>query len=46
MIEDNSTKEMAKTSGVETRYLGTEEFAKAWREEFAEYKELGKSYKK
>lgn len=45
MIEDPSTREICKKAGVETKFLDTEEFAKMWRAEFEEFKELGKRFK-
>jgi hypothetical protein len=46
MTEDNSVKAMIKQYGDEIHYLGPDEFAKVWRDEFEVYKELGKAYKK
>ena len=45
MIEDPSTKEICLKAGVETRFMDTEEFAKAWRDEFEEFRELAKHFK-
>jgi len=43
--EDKSFTAMIKQIGQEVNYLGPEEFTKAWREEYEEYKELGKMFK-
>jgi tripartite-type tricarboxylate transporter receptor subunit TctC len=46
MIEDESTRAICQKSGVETRYLDTDEYNKMWRAQFEEFKELGKHFKK
>ena len=46
ITEDPSFIAMIKKIGQEVHYLGTEDFIKAWREEYEEYKELGKIFKK
>jgi tripartite-type tricarboxylate transporter receptor subunit TctC len=46
MTEDKSVAPMIKKLGDEINYLGPDEFAKAWREEYETQKELGKLFKK
>jgi tripartite-type tricarboxylate transporter receptor subunit TctC len=46
MIDDPQTREICKKTGVETRYVGTEEFVKAWRAQFEEFREMAKYFKK
>ena len=46
MIEDPQTVEICQKTGVEARYIGTEEYGKAWRAQYEEFKELAKFYKK
>jgi len=46
MCQDPSLKEMVKRLGDDIQYLGTDEFAKAWREEYELHKEIGKTFKK
>ena len=46
VAEDKSFIEMIKKAGQEVHYLGPDEFTKAWREEYEQYKELAKIYKK
>ena len=46
MIEDPATVEICRKAGVETKFVDTEEFARDWRKEFEEYKELAKVFKK
>jgi tripartite-type tricarboxylate transporter receptor subunit TctC len=46
MTEDKTVLAMIKQFGDEIYYLGPDEFAKVWREEYEAYKELGKQFKK
>jgi tripartite-type tricarboxylate transporter receptor subunit TctC len=46
MTEDKSVIPMIKQMGDDIRYLGPDEFTKAWREEYESYKELGRAFKK
>jgi len=46
MSKDKSVLSMIKQLGDELEYLGPEEFAKVWREEYEALKELGKTIKK
>jgi tripartite-type tricarboxylate transporter receptor subunit TctC len=46
MTEDKSVVPMINKLGDEINYLGPDEFAKAWREEYETQKELGKMFKK
>jgi tripartite-type tricarboxylate transporter receptor subunit TctC len=46
MTEDKSVAPMIKKLGDEINFLGPDEFAKAWREEYDTQKELGKIFKK
>jgi tripartite-type tricarboxylate transporter receptor subunit TctC len=46
MGEDKSVVSMIKKLGDEINYLGPDEFAKFWREEYETQKELGKMFKK
>ncbi len=46
MTEDKSVVPMIKKLGDEINYLGPDEFAKFWREEYDTQKELGKMFKK
>lgn len=46
MTEDKSVAPMIAKLGDEINYLGPDEFAKAWREEYETQKELGKMFKK
>ena len=46
MTEDKSVIPMIKQIGDEIYYLGPDEFAKVWREEFECYKEIGRTFKK
>jgi tripartite-type tricarboxylate transporter receptor subunit TctC len=46
MTEDKSVVPMINKLGDEIDYLGPDEFAKAWREEYETQKELGKMFKK
>jgi tripartite-type tricarboxylate transporter receptor subunit TctC len=45
VTEDKSFIAMIKQIGQEVNYLGPDEYSKAWREEYEEYKELGKMFK-
>jgi tripartite-type tricarboxylate transporter receptor subunit TctC len=46
MTEDKSVVPMIKKLGDEINFLGPDEFAKAWREEYETQRELGKIFKK
>ena len=46
MTEDKSVVPMVKKLGDEINYLGPDEFAKFWREEYETQRELGKMFKK
>ena len=46
MCTDSSLIEMVKKLGDDIQYLGTDEFAKAWRQEYESHKEIGKQFKK
>ena len=46
MAEDPSAKKMIAQLGDDIYYLGPDEFAKVWREEYEAHKELGKIFKK
>jgi tripartite-type tricarboxylate transporter receptor subunit TctC len=46
MTEDKSVVPMIKKLGDEINFLGPDEFAKAWREEYENQRELGKIFKK
>jgi tripartite-type tricarboxylate transporter receptor subunit TctC len=46
MCEDKSVKDMIKKFGDDIQYLGPDDFARAWREEYETQKELGKVFKK
>jgi tripartite-type tricarboxylate transporter receptor subunit TctC len=46
MTEDPSLKKMIRNLGDDIYYLGPQDFAKVWKEEYEYYKKLGKIYKK
>ncbi len=46
MAQDKRAITLIKPQGVEFSYLGPDEFAKVWREEYIGYKELAKMFKK
>ena len=46
MTEDKTVLAMIKQFGDEIYYLGPDEFARVWREEYEGYKELGKQFRK
>jgi tripartite-type tricarboxylate transporter receptor subunit TctC len=46
MTEDKSVMAMIKQTGDEIHFLGPDEFAQSWKNEFEVYKELGKAIKK
>lgn len=45
MIDDQATREISKKTGIEPRYLGTEEFVKGWRAQYEEFQKLANIYK-
>jgi len=46
MCEDKSVKGMINKFGDDIQYLGPDDFARAWREEYETQKELSKIFKK